>query len=216
MTWEQIKTWLDQFTDKPIVYYTLCVVIGIIAAFVLFSKISVGRKALNELRGLFSRNEQTAKDTLKKVQDVETLAKDEIASQKAFYEAKAEDLKADYEAKLSGLVSVVNFYETSIFTILEDIPNAKVQAKLKAFKEDYESKKENILTLVSDLYLDFDSVLEEQKKAIRNEYDEKIAYLENQIAQINLYFSEVKEEGSNGEREEGTNTDSAKEEIQEN
>lgn len=216
MTWEQITTWLDQFTDKPIVYYSLCVVIGVVAAFVILSKTSIGRKALKELRALFSRNEQTAKDTLKKVQEVETLAKEKIEALTADYEQKLADFESKCEQKVACVVSYFSLYEERTFAVLEKIPNAKVQEQVQIFKKEYEEKKKEISDVVGVIYEDYASAIENAKQEVRAEYEEKISYLENQIAQINLYFSEVKGETDNGEREEGTNSDSAKEEIQEN
>ena len=214
MTWEQITTWLDQFTDKPIVYYTLCVVIGIIAAFVLFAKTSVGRKALNELRGLFRSNEKTAKQTLEKVQNVETLANEKIAQLEAQYTQKVEECENKCEQKVACALSIVNFYEERIFSALEKIPNAKVQECVKELKQEYQDKKQEISEVIGIIYEDYDLALENAKQEVRAEYDEKIAFLENQIAQLNLYFSEVKGETDDGEREETINSDPREEEIQ--
>lgn len=214
MTWEQITTWLDQFTDKPIVYYTLCVVIGVVAAFVILSKTSVGRKALNELRGLFRSNEKTAHETLEKVQNVETLANEKIEQLEAHYTQKVEECEKECEQKVAFALSIVNFYEERIFSALEKIPNVKVQECVKELKQEYQEKKNEISEVIGILYDDYTLAIESAKQDVRKEYDEKITYLENQLAQINLYFSEVKGESDDGEREETINSDPTEEEIQ--
>jgi hypothetical protein len=204
MSWEQITTWLDQFTDKPIVYWTLCVVVGIVGALVVLSKTSLGRKAIIQLTSLYHLGDRKANETLEKVKEVELLAKDKI-----------EALKGEYEQKVACLVSIVNFYEESVFVILEDIPNAKVQTKLANFKKIYIQKKEEIKATIGEIYQDYNLALERKEDEIRKEYEDKIAYLENQIAQVSLYLNEIKkEEANDGQGEETINTNPTEEEIQ--
>lgn len=204
MNWEQVTTWLDKFTNKPLVYWTFVILVSFGCAFILFSQTSIGKKTLNKLTKLYNLGDEKAVKTLEKVKEVELLANEKI-----------EALKGEYEQKVACLVSIVNFYEESVFVILEDIPNAKVQSKLALFKESYKSKKEEITQVIGEIYQDFNLALERKEDEIHKEYEDKIAYLENQIAQVSLYLNEIKkEEVNDGQGEETINTNPTEEEIQ--
>ena len=146
--------------------------------------------------------DEKATQTLERAKEVELLAKEKIAALEAEYTQKCEAFKSECEQKVACAVSLVNFYEEAVFNILEKIPNVKVQEELKGFKGIYKEKKEQITETIGVIYQDYDLALERSKEEVRHEYEEKVAYLENEIAKINLYFSEVKGGNANGERKE--------------
>ena len=183
MTWETITNWISQFFDKKVVIAVVSILAALGSGLILLSRTSFGKRAILKLTTLYELGLQKAAATEKKVQDVEKLAKE-----------KLDELKADYEQKIAVFVSIVNFYEESVFSILEEIPNAKVQARLKDFKESYQEKKEVIKLTIGEIYEDFEIAVDKKANLIRQEYEEKIAFLEKQIADINLYFQEIKEE----------------------
>ena len=121
MNWEQITQWLDKFTSKPLVYWTFVVLISFGCAFILFSQTSIGKKTLNKLTKLYELGHQRANDTLKKVEDVETLAKEKIEALASEYEQKANALEQACQKKVACLVSILDYNEKYLFSILEKI-----------------------------------------------------------------------------------------------
>lgn len=214
MNWEQIKTTIDSFTDKPLVIAITTILVSAAFAFILFSKTSLGKKAIRKLTDLYALGKEKADKTLEKVQEVEILATEKIEALKAEYEEKAENLKSEYEQKAAVLISLLNFYEETLFVILEKIPNAKVQNELAIFKANYQGKKAAITETIGEIYEDFNSAVEKNKEEVEQQYKEKIDYLADEIKKLNLYISELKGGEQDGEqREESENTDSIEEEI---
>lgn len=216
MDWDKITAWLDQFTNKPLVYGIFIVLVSFGCAFILFSQTSIGKKTLYKLTGLYNLGDEKASRTLKKVEEVETLAKERIDELEAQYEQKTADLTAAYEEKVATLVSIVNFYEEAFFAVLEKIPNAKVQGEIAALRETYETKKKEISDVIGIIYQDYTLILQNKEKEIRKEYDEKVAFLENEIKRLSLFLNEIKkpEEKDNGQGEETTNSNTTKETLQ--
>lgn len=217
MDWDKFTAWIDQFTNKPLVYGIFIVLVSFSCAFILFSQTSIGKKTLKKLTGLYNLGDQKAARTLEKVKEVETLANQKIAELEAQYEQKTNELTAAYEEKVATLVSIVNFYEEAFFAVLEKIPNAKVQGEITALRATYEAKKKEISDVIGIIYQDYTSALENREKEIRKEYDEKIAFLENKINEFNLYLSEIKkpEEDNDGQGEETINSNTTEEALQE-
>lgn len=203
MSWEQITNFISAFFDKPIVITLSGVLTAALLAFVLFAKTSFGKKAILKLTSLYATGKERADKTLKKVEDVEKLANERI-----------EALKSEYEAKAAIYVSLFNFYIEVLFNSLSEIPNAKVQARVKKYKESYEEKKNQITQSIGLLYEDIELFEEKSKAELHKQYEEKINYLENQIKQLSLFLNTFKEDENDGEERE-TSEDSvpAQEEI---
>lgn len=203
MSWEQVKTFINGVAQHPLTITIVFVLLCFGCALIIFSKTSLGKKAIIELTKLHKLGEEKASQTLEKVKDIEILANEKI-----------EALKAEYEEKVAVLVSIVNYYEESVFTILEKIPNAHVQKQLAFFKSTYQDKKEEIKNVIGPIYQDYATALLATKEALREEKEEKINFLENKIAELELYVSELKkEEPNDGEREEETNSNPAEETL---
>lgn len=202
MTWEQIKTFIVKVSQHPLTITIVFVLCSFACALFIFSRTSIGKKAINKLTSLYYLGDQKAKETLEKVKEVEILANEKI-----------EGLKAEYEQKVAVLVSIVAFYEETVFLILEEIPNAKVQARLAQFKESYQEKKNEITSVIGEIYQDFNLAVEKKENEIRKEYEGKIEYLENQIKQLGLYFDELKGAYDNGEREEEADSNPTEEAL---
>ena len=214
MSWETITAFLDKISNNPIVITIVGILSLFIPLFTLFAKTSFGKKAIEQLTSLYQLGYERAIDTLKKVEDVEKLANEKIKALVGEYEQKCVELKQECEQKVACALSIVNFYEESVFYILDQIPNAKVQNLLQEFKEKYKEKKWEISQIVSITYQDYNEHIELVKQEVRAEYDEKIDFLENQIAQLTLYLNEVKGGSDDGEGKESENSDTGKEEIQ--
>jgi hypothetical protein len=210
MDWSQIALWIDNLTNNP----TFIAVVGVLtttgAVFSFLKTTSVGKKALNSLTALGRNTNQIATDALVKVTAVEKFANDKIVELEAVFNEKVQELTIKYETKVAALISIVNFYEESLFAIVDLIPNKKVQERLLNFKYIYQDKKNEITNIVGVIYQDFDSVVATEKENIEAQYESKINYLENELARINLFLTELKEGDTNGKETENTNSIEAK------
>ena len=203
MSFEIITNWLSQFFDKKIVIIIVTILSALGCGLILLSRTSIGRRAIKDLTTLYDLGLKTADDTNKKVKAVQKLAEEKIT-----------ELEGFYEQKVAVVISTVNFFEESTFALFELVPNKRVQEKLVDIKEQYKAKKELITSIIGEIYDDFEIAVEKKEKEIRQEYEDKIAYLENQIANINLYFQGLKEEKvDEQEREETENSDSIEETV---
>ena len=213
MGWDQFTSLIGKLMDKPLtISLSLVFTIGSFALLIL-SKTSLGKKAIKKFVGLYNEGERLAKETLKiandtneRVRNVEILAKQKIDELKAFYDRKEQELKEHYEQKTAALVSIVNYYVESSFATLEKIPNAKVQEEVKALREGYEVKKEEITNVVGAIYQDYDAFKQKTEIAIRKEYEDKIAYLDNKYNELSLFINELKEGRIDGQGEESVNS----------
>lgn len=198
MDWSQIALWIDNLTNNP----TFIAVVGVLtttgAVFSFLKTTSVGKKALNSLTALGRNTNQIATDALVKVTAVEKFANDKIVELEAVFNKEVQELTIKYETKVAALISIVNFYEESLFAIVDLIPNKKVQERLLNFKYIYQDKKNEITNIVGVIYQDFDSVVATEKENIEAQYESKINYLENELARINLFLTELKEGDTNG------------------
>lgn len=204
--WENLTEWLSQFFDKEVVVIIVSITYALAAILIIISKTSFGKKAIADLTALFNKGVKIAKESNEKVIDVEKLAKEKI-----------EALKADYEQKTTALVSIVNFYEESLFQIIEKIPNKKVQDELLVLKESYGEKKKEINQWVTLTYQDAQEEIQTLVKKVEEEKDIKIARLTGEIEELKELvnsFINSKEEGQNGEKtEESKDSQTTQEEI---
>lgn len=218
MSWDKFTAWIDQFTNKPLVYGLFIVLVSFGCAFILFSQTSVGKKTLNKLTKLYELSHQNSSKTLKKVEQVETFTKEQIKALESDYEQKFNDYKNECELRVSTVISFFNYNEEKLFAILEKVPNAKVQEELKEFKLGYEEKKQEISGVIGLIYQDYEASINQAKEEVYKEYNEKINFLEDKIKELNLYLSEIKkeEESNNGQGEETINSNTTKEALQKN
>lgn len=204
--WETAKAFIDRISNNPIVVTLAGVFAFIGGGLLLLSRTSVGKKAINKAIELCSGADRKAADTLKKVQDIETLAKEKIAALQKDNTKKIEDLTNFYEQKIACALSFVNFYEESLFAIADQIPNAKVQALLSDLKKEYENKKKEIADTIGVIYQDYTDVVKATNQELRKEYQSKIDFLENKVKEMGLFIEELKEGNSYGKGEETANS----------
>lgn len=212
-TWEQVCQWINDFTDKPIVVTITGVLTLLATILIALSRTSIGKKAIAKLTNLYNLGIDIAHETNQKVKEVELLANQKI-----------ESLKAEYDQKTAALISIVNFYEESLFSLIELIPNTKVQNQLTTLKYNYIAKKEEIAEVVKLTYQDFEAEVEKRVEQASVVIHEKEQLLDERLLEIDnlikLYkeklegLSSLIEEGNeNGETEESTDTDSTEETL---
>lgn len=212
-TWEQVCQWINDFANKPIVVTITGVLTLLATILIALSRTSIGKKAIAKLTNLYNLGIDIAHETNQKVKEVELLANQKI-----------ESLKAEYDQKTAILISFVNFYEESLFSLIELIPNAKVQNQLTTLKYNYIAKKEEIAEVVKLTYQDFEAEVEKRVEQASVVIHEKEQLLDERLLEIDnlikLYkeklegLSSLIEEGNeNGETEESTDTDSTEETL---
>lgn len=186
MNWAEFTQAIKDFFNQPLPVILTSISTVVVYVLVILSKTSFGKKNLLWCRGQINDIAKTATDTNEKVKEVQQLAKEEIAS-----------LKADYEQKITIALSTVNFYEESVFSIFEKIPNAQVQAELNNFKVEYAARKQAIIDTIGITYQDYQQALNEKVNEVRNEYENKLAELQKQfdefVVSVKPYLDQINE-----------------------
>lgn len=208
MNWDEVTQAINSFFDKPVVISVTTVLTFAVVLFTFFAKTSFGKKAINKLTTLFQLIRAKAEDTNKKVEEVKKIANEEIAK-----------LKEEYERKISLALSIMNFYEEATFALFEDVPNAKVQAKLLTFKSAYQEKREEISKIVDFTYQDYIENINQIKEEAKIQKEEAIANLSAKIERLEEIlnkYTKLAEEGENGQENEEQrelDTDATQEKI---
>lgn len=213
--WEVVKDNISAFMNQPFVLVLEGVIPLILTAVVLFAKTSVGRRVLNFLKEIVYSLKKTVENALLEAKAYFEKTDQRVIDLENGYKEKLESLQKEYETKIAIAVSFVNFYEDSFFAIAALIPNAKVQEKVKELKEQCEQKKEEIKKVVGVIYEDFDATVKKTEEEVREEYEDKIAFLEGQIKLLQIGLEEVKGGSTDVQREETENTDRGSETPQE-
>lgn len=178
MSWEQFTTWLDKFSNNPIVVAIFSVISTFIGVFAVFSKTSMGRKSIIKMIEIGHRSEQKFIEIAKTVE-----------AHKKEVEKQVLELKDYYEQKIALVLSIANFYEQSLFEIAELIPNAKVHAKVTQVRETYEAKKKVVENEIGAIYQDFELAVEKRAKEIESEYAKKYELITGELENIKLQIA---------------------------
>lgn len=173
--WEQLTEFLSQFFDKKVVVIIVTILSLLYAAVVILSKTSIGKKALNELRALGHRTEQTARDTLEKVESYKKHAEEEFAA-----------YKAECDRKVAVAISCFSYFESSILDAVSQIPNKKVQERVQEITEQYLEKKQVLEEEFGFIYDDFEIAVQQRADQIEKEYAKKYQEINAQIENLKL------------------------------
>ena len=188
MDWNAVK----EFIKEPAFIVGIAGVVVVLILLVIFSNTTVGKKAFNKVKsamGLLSGSVgslnvqiNTIKDDSKKI-------------------AKSNE---EFQEKLLGqLKEYFNFQDAfalSIYEIISEIPNAKVQAKLEEFKKRWKDHEKEIASIIGVSYNEIQNQLKVR--------DGEIARLSDKVSELEEFIDKnlnSKESGQNGERIEGTN-----------
>ena len=195
MEWQNFVDWLKGVTENPA--FISIVSILCVGAFALIglSKTSVGKAAITKITSLCSENTRrveeywnNTKNVYKKVEETKN---------------QIEAFKSDCVDRIKVAFGQFEFFENSIYAIIEEIPNAKVQAKLVEFKNNWESKKREIEKTVGITYSGIENLIKETE----NKYVGEIADLRGELDELKEFIKaneKTKENVENGERNEGT------------
>ena len=196
MDWKVITDWISQFFDKPVVVWSSLIgEIGFFAVFVL-AKTSIGKKALNALKGLYSKAEAEVEEA--------------NATLKAFKEEKEseiETLKAEYEKKLSVATDEVLSVEGLLSQIAEATPNRKIRETIETYLNGKEGRLAEIteklptLAALEAKEAEVQSIkdyLNASINALKAEYEAKNAQVAELLAKLNETAQEAVTEVSDG------------------
>lgn len=121
--WEQLKHTLSQIADKPIVIIITTILSILVFVLVVFSKTSLGKKALNTLKGKIT-------DLTNKI----------VVALELFNDKAKECENALNQAKKT--IEEQNEHITKLETLLFDIANAQSNVKVKKLVNEYRNGKE--------------------------------------------------------------------------
>ena len=187
-------TIIDKITTHPAFISVVTVLTLLGSALLVLSQTSIGKKALGKLTELIS-GIKTKVDNTKKLVD-ESL--DKVS------EVKEEivNFKNEIQNEVKTYFAQFEYFESSIFGVLSEIPNARVQDKVKEIYSKWQSKKKEIEDFIGGSFIEFDTklkILEEQK-------DTQIANLNNEIENIKELLKNSLKQVENGENEERKDT----------
>lgn len=195
-------TIIERITEHP-VFISIVSIFSIGGfALIVLNKTSFGKKAIDGLTKLVDNGAQRITG-IKKIAD-ETLDKVNEVKETAL------KTKEEVEIRFKSYFSQLEFFESAVFNILKEIPNAKVQAQVTAFEKQWVSKKKEIIDYVGSSY----SELNEDLKELKDEKEREIATLKGEIEELKDLFNKtlkVAEVGENEQREEGIDTQATKE-----
>lgn len=155
--------------NKPLPVVCVSIVTIFIFIITILNRTSFGRRAIKRLTSLADR-------TSNKVNELQGNIID--------YESKVDEKVKDYELEMDKKVAIItaqfDFFETSIFSALSQIPNLKVRNDVAKFQEGYEAKKQEIAEIIGTNY-----------KNVISEREEKIKMLEDSIEKLSEQIKEL-------------------------
>lgn len=187
MSWDQIVENIKTFFSQPVPI--ICCSVGSLLIFVLtvFSKTSLGKKALNELKNLIAI-------TTARIGELNN----SITSHKEDTEKKIEELKQSYQDKLAMVEEEKTNLEELLYAIAENINNVKIKELVANYKEKADKRINDISDVVNEELLKY-------KDSLDKEYQRKYDLLEEKVVAIEKKVEEqvkvVEEETVGGEDE---------------
>lgn len=215
--WEQFREGANRFFNHPAVITVIAFLCALFAALVVFSRTSFGQRLLKKL-GEKVENALTIAQATKKVVE-ET--KEEVKEAKDVLVSECKACTVELEEKVTAVYSRFELFQNDVFAILEQIPNAKVQDKIKELKKNALTKEKEIQDLLGGTYASIEKTINDEVvkrvETIKEQSVNEIAALKNEIAELKEIFkisANVPETGDltpkkgnddDGEREETTN-----------
>ena len=184
--WEDFKAGLAEFTNNPTVIAVATILTTIFGVFVVFSRTSIGKRVL---KGLIAKFETLKEENAKFKKEVEK-AKAEFEEEKQMLIKEFSLFEEDHAKKITAIYSKYEIFENDLFAVLDEIPNAKVQAKLKELRESKDAKEEEIRLMLGDTYSYIQEKINNGVLAKTQELEEKS---KNEIASLKGEISELKE-----------------------
>ena len=188
--WEDFKAGFTEFTNNPTVIAVATILTTIFGVFVIFSRTSIGKRVL---KGLIAKFETLKEENAKFKKEVEK-AKTEIEEEKQRLIKEISLFEEDLTKKVTAIYSKYEIFESDLFAVLEEIPNAKVQAKLKELRESKDAKEEEIRLMLGDTYSYVQEKINNGVLAKTKELEEKS---KNEIATLKGEVNKLKEDIKN-------------------
>lgn len=187
---------IEKITNHP-VFIALAVIVPLLAgAATIFKQSSLGKKAIESLTNLVDKNACRVIDIKK---DVENVREDFN-----YVKESVLNFQSQIATEVKTYFSQLEFFETGIYNILSQIPNAKVQAELKVFYSQWQDKKKQIQEYVGGSFVELDEKIKEIDESKNHEIDT----LRNEIESLKELVTKLSNSLENGENEEqnaGTN-----------
>lgn len=195
-------TIIEKITNHPVFISLVSIAALIGLGIIILSKSGLGKKAISKLTDLVSATNQRAKETKELVAE-QTKVIGNIGTE-------VKEFKGEVVSQVKVALSQFEFFENSMYSILSQIPNAKVQEQLNAFKSQWIEKKKEIIAYVGGSF----SELDDKVKEIETKKDAQIDALSSKIASLEKMvetLAKTTEKVENGERKETINEEGTEE-----
>lgn len=215
--WEQFREGMNRFFNHPAVITVIAFLCAAFVGLVILSRTSFGQKLLKKLEGKVENALVVAQATKKVVDE----AKEEIKEAKDVLASECKACTVELEEKVTAVYSRFEIFQNDVFAVLDEIPNAKVHDKIQELKKNALTKEKEIQDLLGGTYVSIEKAINdevvERVKTIKEQSENEIATLKNEIAELKELFkisANVPETGdltpkkgndNDGEREETTN-----------
>lgn len=198
----------EKITNHPVFISIVSILTVAFSVLLIVSKTSWGKKAIaaiNVVVDLIKKKAESAFEIARETQETVKEINDVVKQEKEELESKTKVLFLQFE-----------YFETSMYKIIEQIPNAKVQDELLKFKGGWEIKKAELAQIAGLAY----SEIESKNHAIELELEKKNAEVNDLQKQINEIKDQykgliAKVEGEEHGREETINSQGTEETTQE-
>lgn len=205
MTPEQIVEQITKILNTPTCIAGVTIGSLLLFFIVIISKTSIGRKALKTLSGKVDN----AKAALEEAHAEYNKLKNGYDEYKKVAQETINELRSDYEIKLSGVQQVAAKEEKLLIAIAENVHNGEVQKQLENYVKD---------TTVS-LSAEASTIVENAKKEVINETKDELESLKAEIEALKAEARQIKSESEqiiNDVKNEGENiVNEIKEDIEE-
>lgn len=185
--WEEFSQWLTNITNNPTFITIASILSSVSGILLIISRTSFGKRAIKKLTELARKTEESFNTHKEIVAEKITEIENKVIEAKS----DLEDATKELDRRFRVYFNQFSFYEEQMFSILELIPNAKVQEKLKELKNEWQNKKKEIEEFLCISYEEF----ENKAKEFEEEKNKQIAELQRQLDEIKeLVFGESKDE----------------------
>ena len=198
----------EKITNHPVFVSVVSILTAAFGVLLIISKTSWGKKAIAAINVVVDIIKKKVEEALRIALD----AQDQVIQ----INDTVKQAKEELEVKSKTLFLQLEYFENSIYKIIGEIPNAKVQEALKEFKGNWETKKAEIAEIAGVAYTE----IENKNRAIQQELEKKneeVIGLQKQIDELKNQIASIaaKPEGEEHGREETINSQGTEEEVQE-
>lgn len=185
---EQFKTWWNEFANNRLVLLIFAILGLGLLLWIFANKTSIGKKALNFLKDGFNKVSNESKETRKIVDDKIV----EIDTYVKSLDTKYNDFVNKTEETVSAVLIQYQYLKSDLYDVLNVIPNAKVQAKLKELIAKVDERENEIVNVLEDSYKSVEEKVKNTQFYAYETLSKENAELKGEIIEIKQIVEELK------------------------